>query len=319
MLLNSTNITHQRSNHIITTSCSSIPVTRQSSRSSSAESPLDAPKSPFRAEIDTRRMQSPCPVSPPSGGSSNWSSPSTCIFSSPLRPEEPCGVSSKITFDLGEMIDEAFFCSLLPPKPRLSVDVSSYKHILGEVEEEEAPHSTPLTAPRYTSDYAKVVDAQGSADPAAVENPIIRCLPDLHLLQTPLREAFREVFDYLSDETPDYAEQQTQHPYGTVNCTRGNLAAPLSCDSTDLNSNISESDGKSSAALNPRPESCLPSLENGPPLIPLPTPPCNLKRLKGLHQAEGAFVGKLCLRSRVYTSDKTLQVLERHPRRPSLA
>jgi len=206
-------------------------------------SPLESPESLVRARSGPlHHVETPCSPLSPSTSSSNWSSPSTKTAHSPLGPKQILhGVYSKAAFNLSELI----------------VDISTYAHSFGEL---SAPTDLPLKAPsqdgsiNYTPsgplgsvNFVERFNFQGLVDPVTVGNPLTRCIPDLHLLQTPLRFAFQEVFDCLADEvagpppkSPELAceaeenfpsatlsvstDEEVPHPFPSAGCPRSSPA-----------------------------------------------------------------------------------------------
>ncbi|EFP80274.2 uncharacterized protein PGTG_06230 [Puccinia graminis f. sp. tritici CRL 75-36-700-3] len=204
----------EASDRYLATLCGSKRVDHLPSTSGFSTLPLESPHTALPSPIDTRYcFESSSSISPSSASSSTWTSPSTNPFWSPPKSEKSPSASSVIATNRADLIDDL-------SSTRLAKKTS-------------AVSSTDLTsffAPSNTADSAKSTDVQCLAR----ENPITRCLSDLHLLQTPLRSAFQEVFDSLSDDAPEPVAEIYQCDDETVNCSQ--TPSDVSLTQSDVNS-----------------------------------------------------------------------------------
>ncbi|PLW53549.1 hypothetical protein PCANC_07234 [Puccinia coronata f. sp. avenae] len=221
-----------------------------------------------------------CPAETPSPLSttrslSDWSSPSTNATPSPLRSKPPRAPMSKIAFNLSELIDDLFMYSLYPQELDVPLDLPAERPF------ENESNCTPFLAPLNSANLMERLDIRSNAIPLAVENPITRCLPDLHLLETPLRCAFQVVFDCLLDEVSEEPDlDPTECAYDTDKNSSSSALGRLPNKLEDLTQGLSDCDVKSVAISEPSSGSFLLSqdVEDIPLCRYMPTVPCSLKR-----------------------------------------
>ncbi|KAA1066178.1 hypothetical protein PGT21_024095 [Puccinia graminis f. sp. tritici] len=208
------------------TLCGSKRVDHLPSTSGFSTLPLESPHTALPSPIDTRYcFESSSSISPSSASSSTWTSPSTNPFWSPPKSEKSPSASSVIATNLADLIDDLFIYSISQEDLSGFLNVAPKNH-----SQSETSHLTSFFAPSNTADSAKSIDVQSLAR----ENPITRCLSDLHLLQTPLRSAFQEVFDSLSDDAPEPVAETYQCDDETVNCSQ--TPSDVSLTQSDVNS-----------------------------------------------------------------------------------
>ncbi|KAH9454063.1 hypothetical protein Pst134EB_014160 [Puccinia striiformis f. sp. tritici] len=269
MLQITTNTPPKPTNRILAPHCSSIRPNGYPLISPSASSP-EAPKTPSSAQTSHYCDESPRAVSSTSASSSNWSSPCTLPRSSPLRPAQLGSAPfSKIAVNLSASIGDLLMHSHSHGNFGVTMDSPSNEPF-------QDAFFAPFCATESGNPMAVAPHVVSDVHPDVAENPIIQCLRDLHLLQTPLRVAFQEVFDCLSDEVFDPSTQPTDYADDKVT---NDLNAPLSLPPTPpLNHPDSNDEPPVIRSSRSRTHPSAQGLKDSPPLTYPSKMPCSLVR-----------------------------------------